>query len=777
MPDDFANTVLTTGAVAIGGWASGAIETAGDADWFQVTLTAGQTYEILLVGNQFGGTLPNTLEDPYLRVLDANGAPLAFDDNAWGRNALLTFTAPVSGTYFLEASSGLGRPTVTGTYQLSVVPFASIAEQAEFLVNGWFAYVASSGNGDSPTPRQWASHSVSVNVSGLTAAEQSVALTVLQLYQDVADITFTITAGPADITYTNSGSGNAQIANWSVNGAFFTSVTVNVSSDFSPTAGVNTPMFQAYLHETGHALGLGHSGPYAGGSPAFGFANLFGNDTLQSTVMTYFGWPGQALADHVITPQMADIYAVQTMYGANTATRLDDTTYGFNSTAGSFFNFATYGPLIAFTIYDSGGTDTLDASGYAMNQAIYLAPGSWSSIGGLPGNIGIYITSVIENAVGGSGADSLHGNDANNALSGGAGADTLVGGAGIDAANYSTTAGAATWTHHADGTWTVNAGADGIDTLRGVEMLHFIDRDVHLDLALRSFSGDFTSDILFRRNDGIMASWEVTGTTINSAAFLPAAGAEWTPLDTGDFNADGRADVLWRRNDGLIYSWEMNGGSVVAVHALAGIGAEWSFLGAGDFNGDLTGDLAWQRNDGIVYVWQMGGGVIQSASVVAGLPSVWQMQGVGDFNGDGRDDFLWRRSDTGETVVWMMNGTAIAASGATSVQVGNDWVIEGVGDTNSDGYDDIILRHNGDGMVRIWSMAGEPVSSATDIAAVDPGVWQIQNIGDYNGDGRDDILWQRDDGVVYVWLLNGASIVGAGALGGVDANWDIIGGG
>lgn len=44
-----------------------------------------------------------------------------------------------------------------------------------------------------------------------------------------------------------------------------------------------------------------------------------------------------------------------------------------------------------------------------------------------------------------------------------------------------------------------------------------------------------------------------------------------------------------------------------------------------------------------------------------------------------------------------------------------------------------------------------------------------------NGDGRDDILWQRNDGLVYVWLLNGTTITGAGALSGIDGSWSIVG--
>ena len=41
----------------------------------------------------------------------------------------------------------------------------------------------------------------------------------------------------------------------------------------------------------------------------------------------------------------------------------------------------------AFTIYDSGGNDTLEAPGYATNQVMDLASGAWTSIGGYVNNV------------------------------------------------------------------------------------------------------------------------------------------------------------------------------------------------------------------------------------------------------------------------------------------------------------------------------------------------------------------------------------------------------
>ena len=55
-----------------------------------------------------------------------------------------------------------------------------------------------------------------------------------------------------------------------------------------------------------------------------------------------------------------------------------------------------------------------------------------SDVAGDVGNLTIAADTVIEKAVGGSGADTLTGNSANNTLDGGTGVDTMAGGAGDD---------------------------------------------------------------------------------------------------------------------------------------------------------------------------------------------------------------------------------------------------------------------------------------------------------------------------------------------------------
>ncbi|WP_395645058.1 FG-GAP-like repeat-containing protein [Terricaulis sp.] len=470
-----------------------------------------------------------------------------------------------------------------------------------------------------------------------------------------------------------------------------------------------------------------------------------------------------------------------------------DTLSGFEAIIGSLYNDTIVGDDGDNYIQINGGSDNIDGGAgvdtvrFINRGAINLEAGTGSTV------FDVYTLANIENVIGGgeiignggdnridarlSGSDSLSGGGGDDVILPGSGTNSLDGGSGYDILVFEVSSANVTFERDASGMLSF-FGPDlhGRENVINFELIDFTDRDIVPEQAERSFSGDGTSDILFRRDDGIMASWNVNGVTINAAHFLPAAGAEWTPLGTGDFNSDANADVVWRRDDGLVYSWHMDDGVVVTANALAGIGSEWHFLAVGDFNGDFRDDLAWQRDDGLVYTWTMNGAAITAANAIAGLGAEWVVQGVGDFNRDGRDDFLWR-NDAGQMVIWHMNGPAIRSSGFTSVTAGADWSVAGIGDVNGDGFDDIVLRRDGDGMVQIWSMNGTTVTSSTDIAAVDPAHWAIQNIGDYNGDGRADILWRDDTGVVYAWLLDGANIIGAGGLSGVGAEWQIIGGG
>ena len=103
--------------VASGTPVTGELETGGDKDVYSLSVTSGGTYQIDLRGSTSG---LGTLADPLLRVLDANSAVLAEnDDGGRGLESSLTFTASNSGEIFLEAGAFSSRQT--GTYQIDVL--------------------------------------------------------------------------------------------------------------------------------------------------------------------------------------------------------------------------------------------------------------------------------------------------------------------------------------------------------------------------------------------------------------------------------------------------------------------------------------------------------------------------------------------------------------------------------------------------------------------------------------------------------------------------------
>ncbi len=118
MSDDYAANAQTTGTVAVGGSATGTIETAYDQDWFAVELVAGRTYQFDLTGSPGGG---GTLPDTFLRAIyDSEGRYQSgtYNDNFGGsRDSQVTFTPTESGTYYVRAS---GDRDEIGSYTLSV---------------------------------------------------------------------------------------------------------------------------------------------------------------------------------------------------------------------------------------------------------------------------------------------------------------------------------------------------------------------------------------------------------------------------------------------------------------------------------------------------------------------------------------------------------------------------------------------------------------------------------------------------------------------------------
>ncbi|MFK0312779.1 serralysin family metalloprotease [Pseudomonas sp. NPDC090233] len=286
--------------------------------------------------------------------------------------------------------------------------------------------------------------------SAFSVQQKAQAKLAMQSWADVAKVTFTEAASGGDGhmtfgNYSDGSSGGAAFAYLPFNqpGSHKGESWYLISRDYQVNVNPDTGNYgrQTLTHEIGHVLGLSHPGDYNAGEgyPTYKDAS-YAQDTRGYSVMSY--WSESNTGQNFIkaggqyyasAPLMDDIAAIQKLYGANYATRSGDTVYGFNSTADrDFYSATSASSKVVFAVWDGGGNDTLDFSGFTQNQKINLNEASFSDVGGMVGNVSIAKGVTVENAFGGAGNDLLIGNGVANVLKGGAGNDIIYGAGGGD---------------------------------------------------------------------------------------------------------------------------------------------------------------------------------------------------------------------------------------------------------------------------------------------------------------------------------------------------------
>ena len=246
------------------------------------------------------------------------------------------------------------------------------------------------------------------------------------------------------------------------------------------------------LHELGHALGLKH--PFEDGNEL-----PVSLDDTTHTIMSYtsknnytpelsFSY-NKIFIDYIdINPSSYSIYdiaALQAIYGVNTTTNIDDTTYTIS-----------FEEQKIQTIWDAGGIDTIDLSNTTGSSIIDLRDGTLNSADQRSlndiisihqdiatannksehhawisdnitdlydnnhlytgkNNLGITTGTIIENITTGSGIDKIMDNEVNNIINTGSGDDKIyIGNGGYDTID----------------------GSDGIDTI----YLNVLQKDIDL---------------------------------------------------------------------------------------------------------------------------------------------------------------------------------------------------------------------------------------------------------------------------------------------------------
>lgn len=113
MSDQILDSTATTSVLTINGAAgTSTIDTAGDEDWWRISLTAGLTHVFRLTASSSG-------LDPFLGLLNASGTLLLYnDDDGASYNSTIIYTPSYSGVYYLGATSYDGS---TGNYTLRAV--------------------------------------------------------------------------------------------------------------------------------------------------------------------------------------------------------------------------------------------------------------------------------------------------------------------------------------------------------------------------------------------------------------------------------------------------------------------------------------------------------------------------------------------------------------------------------------------------------------------------------------------------------------------------------
>lgn len=470
--DEIANTIpgdtSTLETITVGGFREETLEVAGDEDWFRITLEAGDAIQIDLVGvDHDAGNGLGDLEDPLLRLYDGNGNFLGQNDDRsfFSTDSRLTFTADVSGDYYIAADSYNGL--YAGDYRIDVIevvpeppvlPLEAIegatslndedpilvyfAEAGDSYTYAGDEYIAT-GTNAYEQDQLW---SIFTGVEEFTALDFEITTNQNAADLEWATATLPSTSGGTLLGFFNfpDGAGDGGFGVLNDNDSAFP----NWNDTPGGTLDVGGFMYGVAIHELGHGLGMGHPHDTGNGTDVMeGVAGSGdrGDYNLNSAAYTAMSYnEGSVIAGvasstastgHGATYGALDMAALQNMYGANNTFASGDDTYTLqdSNTTGSGTGY--------YATWDTGGTDEIVYTGTkdatidlreATLQNDEGGGGYLSYVDGVIGGRTIANGVDIENASTGEGADTIMGNESDNILDSGRGWDTISGEGGND---------------------------------------------------------------------------------------------------------------------------------------------------------------------------------------------------------------------------------------------------------------------------------------------------------------------------------------------------------
>ena len=390
------------------------------------------------------------------------------------------------------------------------------------------------------------------------------------------------------------------------------------------------------------------------------------------------------------------------------------------------------------------------ASGPAAGDAIDLSGGT--SVGHIfiaPGSAGNIATDDVIMMGPSGGTVSISGGESNLSVS-------VTGMAGFSPTVQFDIAGAqASETQNADGSWTVQAGTDGTETLTDVQSLQFTDKTLTLaapSAVGNDFNGDDRGDFLIENTGG---SVDVGEGVNGQAQYTQVAGLgpEWKFVGDGDFLGDGHAAFLIENSAGAVDVGNVVNGQAVYTQ-VAALGPEWKFVGAGDFLGDGKSDFLIENASGAVDLGEIGAGGQVGYTQVAALGPEWSFEGTGDFLVGGKTEFLIENT-SGAVAVGAL-GAGDQAVYTLVAALGPEWKFEGVGDFLGRDSDQFLIE-NSAGAVDVGQVGANDQVTYTQLTSLGA-EWKFVGVGDYLDEGHDQFLIENTAGAVVVGDYTNGSI-------------------